>query len=62
MHKHICVYCGCIWQHEDSCKGNAAAHTCPSCGEPDQYDWYRGENMPQFTCHHKQQQTEEARP
>lgn len=35
MHKHKCVRCRYIWEHDDSHAGSNAAHSCPNCGSED---------------------------
>lgn len=53
-HRHRCEHCFAIWEHDDSARGNGAAHSCPLC-KREEYGWYEGVAGPEFRDHHHNQ-------
>jgi hypothetical protein len=43
MHKHRCVSCGHVWEHDESCRGNRDLHICQRCGDGPWFWRYDGD-------------------
>lgn len=44
-HRHQCLECGLVWEHQDTHKGDVEAHRCPCCGNVCLF-WYEGPTAP----------------